>query len=74
LQINRGKANRSSFEKTWPRPFIGDGWLLIIISFAHLNLFNKHSAPHSAFYPLLRLPPSSPPLQPRLHRKYGPWL
>jgi hypothetical protein len=44
-------------------PFIGDAWLLIWVSFAPLNLFNKHSAPPSAFYPLLRLPPSSSPLQ-----------
>jgi hypothetical protein len=48
--------------------------LLIIVSFAHLNLFNKCSALPSAFYPLLRLPPSSSPSQPRLHRKYGPRL
>jgi hypothetical protein len=24
LQIKKGKANCSSFEQTWPRPFIGD--------------------------------------------------
>jgi hypothetical protein len=44
---------------TWPHPFIGHRWLLIIVSFVHLNLFNKCSTPPSAFYPLLRLPPSS---------------
>jgi hypothetical protein len=46
LQIKRGKANCSSFEQTWPRPFIGNRCLLIIVSFVHLNLFNKH---HPAF-------------------------
>jgi hypothetical protein len=58
LQIKRGKANCSSFEQTWPRPFIGDGCLLIIVSFVHPNLFNKRSALPSALYPLLgfRLP------------------
>jgi hypothetical protein len=63
LQIKRGKANCSSFEQTWPRPFIRDGWLLIIVSFVHMNLFNKCSALPFAFYPLLRLPPSSSPSQ-----------
>jgi hypothetical protein len=35
LQIKSGKANCSSFEQTWPRPFIGDECLLIIVSFLH---------------------------------------
>jgi hypothetical protein len=74
LQIKRGKENCSSFENTWPRPFIGDECLLIIVSFAHSNFFNKRSALPSAFYPLLRLPPSSSPSQPRLRRMYGPRL
>jgi hypothetical protein len=47
-------------------PLHGDWWLLIIVSFAHPNLFNKCSAPPSAFYPLLQLSPSSAPSQPRL--------
>jgi hypothetical protein len=47
------KQTVSSFEQTWPRPFIGDRCLLIIISFAHPNFFNKCSALPSAFYPLL---------------------
>jgi hypothetical protein len=71
LQIKRGKANCSSFEQTWPRPFISDECLLIIVSFAHLNLFNKRSALPFALYPLLRLSPSSSPSQPRLCRRYG---
>jgi hypothetical protein len=70
LQIKRGKANCSSFEQTWPRPFIGDECLLIIVSFVHPNLFNKLSALPYAFYPLLLLPPSSSPLQPRLRCRY----
>jgi hypothetical protein len=63
LQIKRVKANCSSFEQTWPHPFICDGCLLIIVSFAHPNLFNKRFALPSAFYPLLRLLPSSSPSQ-----------
>jgi hypothetical protein len=71
LQIKRGKANYSSFEQTWPRPFIGDECLLTIASFAHPNFFNKRSALPSAFYPLLWLPPSSSSSQPRLRCRYG---
>jgi hypothetical protein len=71
LQIKRGKANCSSYEQTWPRPFIGDECLLNIVSFAHPNLFNKCSSLPSAFYPLLRLLPSSSPSQPHLRRRYG---
>jgi hypothetical protein len=74
LQIKRGKANFSSFEQTWPRPFIGDGCLFIIVSFAHPNLFNKGYALRSSIYPLLRLPPSSSLSQPRLRPRYGPRL
>jgi hypothetical protein len=74
LQIKRGKAKRSSFEQTWPRPFIGDWCLLIIVSFAHLNLFNKRSVLPSGFYCLLRLPASSSPSQPHLRCRYGPRL
>jgi hypothetical protein len=74
LQIKRGKASCSWFEQTWPRHFIGDGCLLIIVSFVHPNLFNKCSTLPSAFYPLLWLPPSSSPSQPRLRRRYGPRL
>jgi hypothetical protein len=62
LQIKRGKANCSSFERTWPHHFISDGCLLIIISFVHPNLFNKRSP---------CLPPSIPFSDfrlPRLHR------
>jgi hypothetical protein len=74
LPIKRGKAKCSSFEQTWPRPFIGDRCLLIIVSFVHPNLFNKRSALPSAFYPLFQIPPSSSPSQPRLRRWYSPRL
>jgi hypothetical protein len=33
LQIKRGKANCSSFEQTWPRPFIGDDGKSTLIAF-----------------------------------------
>jgi hypothetical protein len=68
------KSNCSSFKQTWPRPFIGDESLLIIVSFAHPNLFNKRSALPSALCPLLRLSPTLSPSQPRLYRRYGPRL
>jgi hypothetical protein len=78
-KVKREKQIVLHSNRTGRAPFIGDGWLLIIVSFAHPNLFNKRFAPPSAFYPLLWLPPSSSPSQVwpatlgRFYKEEAPW-
>jgi hypothetical protein len=58
----KGKSKLFFIRIDLARPFIGDAWLLIHISFAPPNLFNELSTPPSAF----RLP--------HLCRRDGRWL
>jgi hypothetical protein len=51
LWIKRGKSNCSSFKQTWPRRFIGDRWLLINVSFAHMNFLINTPPCLSPFIP-----------------------
>jgi hypothetical protein len=51
LWIKRGKSNCSSFKQTWPRRFIGHQWLLINVSFAHMNFLINTPPCLSPFIP-----------------------